>query len=280
LVLPAAEPTFFIQIADTQYGHHSRPRNKDFAQETATNEFVVASINRLKPAFVVVCGDLTNEPRNRKQIAEYKRVMGRVDPAIQVYNVPGNHDVDDEPTEASLDAYIRAFGPDHYVLREGNITGLVLNAPLLKYPEKAALRARAQDEWLRSSLARARQEKVRVLVFQHQPWFISAVDEEDGYYNMPLRGRRSYLDLMVSSGVKAIFSGHTHNNLVGLYKSISMITAGAAGGEANGGSRNGFSAVIVRDSGIEQRYYDLGWIPNRIDPRDPLPGPPPPSLPR
>ncbi|HSW50715.1 MAG TPA: hypothetical protein VLH09_11100, partial [Bryobacteraceae bacterium] len=42
---------FFVQVSDPQFGMHTS--DKDFAQETATFEFVVASLNRLRPAFVV-----------------------------------------------------------------------------------------------------------------------------------------------------------------------------------------------------------------------------------
>src|SRR5882762_2580202 len=55
----AAEPFFFIQLSDPQMGMFSD--NKDFAQDAANFEFVVAAINRLHPAFVVVTGDLVNK---------------------------------------------------------------------------------------------------------------------------------------------------------------------------------------------------------------------------
>ena len=49
---------FFIQLSDPQFGMYTADR--DFAQETANFEFAVANINRLKPAFVVITGDLVN----------------------------------------------------------------------------------------------------------------------------------------------------------------------------------------------------------------------------
>ena len=49
---------FFMQLADTQYGMFTG--NKGFEQEVALVQQAVEHINRLRPRFVIVCGDLTN----------------------------------------------------------------------------------------------------------------------------------------------------------------------------------------------------------------------------
>jgi len=41
-------------------------KDADFVQETANFEFFVANVNRLKPQFVVITGDLTNKTRRRR----------------------------------------------------------------------------------------------------------------------------------------------------------------------------------------------------------------------
>ena len=97
---------FFLQMSDPQFGMYAE--NRDFAQETVNFEFAIATANRLRPKFVVICGDLINEAGNAAQAAEYHRIAGKLDPAIKLYNVAGNHDVDNQPTPASVSAY-RAF---------------------------------------------------------------------------------------------------------------------------------------------------------------------------
>ena len=92
----AAGPFFFVQISDPQFGMYSG--GGEFAQESANLEFAVAAINRLKPAFVVATGDLVNKPGDAALIAEYKRIAGKLAPGIRLYNVPGNHDVGNQPT--------------------------------------------------------------------------------------------------------------------------------------------------------------------------------------
>src|SRR5438270_2653401 len=87
----AAESFTFIQMSDPQFGMYTE--NKSFEHETANFEFAVATANRLRPKFVVVTGDLINQPGNAAQAAEYHRIAARLDPSIKLYSVAGNHDV-------------------------------------------------------------------------------------------------------------------------------------------------------------------------------------------
>ena len=72
LPLLAQAPLFWVHASDPQFGMYTE--NKDFRQETANWEFVVANVNRLRPAFLVVTGDLSNQEGNPAQIAEYHRM--------------------------------------------------------------------------------------------------------------------------------------------------------------------------------------------------------------
>src|SRR5882762_2405394 len=107
--LAAAEPFFFIQLSDPQFGMFTD--NAGFAQETANFEFAVAAVNRLRPAFVVITGDLVNRAGDAPQIAEYRRIVANIDPAIPVHPVAGNHDIGNIPTPATIAAYTSVFGP-------------------------------------------------------------------------------------------------------------------------------------------------------------------------
>ena len=60
-----------------------------------------------------------NKAGDPAQIAEYRRIAATLDRAIPLYNVAGNHDVGNEPTPASVAAYVRDFGPDRYTLIQG-----------------------------------------------------------------------------------------------------------------------------------------------------------------
>ena len=74
--IAAAEPFFFIQLSDPQLGMFTE--NKDFTQDAANFEFAVTAVNRLRPAFVVITGDLVHKPGDAAQIAEYRRIAGKI----------------------------------------------------------------------------------------------------------------------------------------------------------------------------------------------------------
>lgn len=259
----AAEPFFFIQLTDPQFGMWTS--DADFQQEAANFEFAIATANRLKPAFVIVTGDLINKMGDTAQMDEYLRIAAKLDPSIPLYQLPGNHDVGNDPTPESIAAYVTRFGPDHYVFRCGPVLGVVLNSCLVKSAKGAAQQAEQQEAWLKAELEKAKQDDVRqVIVFQHHPWFQKEIDEPDAYNNLPLESRRRYLDLFRASGVTHVFAGHYHVNRLTKYDSLELVASGAIG-KPLGNDVTGLRVVIVRDTGLEHRFYHLGEIPNAVD---------------
>jgi 3',5'-cyclic AMP phosphodiesterase CpdA len=259
----AAPPFFFVQFSDPQFGMFTADR--DFAQETTNFEMAVATANRLRPAFVVVTGDLVNKPGDLAQIAEYRRIAARLDPAIPLHNVAGNHDVENVPTPASVEAYVRVFGRDYYSFRYGNLAGIVLNSSLIHSPAGAPDLAAAQERWLEQELKRARASgAAHIVVFQHHPWFLKSAAEPDEYFNIPLARRSRHLELFRASGVKYLMSGHYHRNALANDGEIQMITTGPVGKPLGDGTQSGMRVAIVTGDGITHRYYALGELPNRI----------------
>ena len=259
----ADAPFFFIQLTDPQFGMFTT--NADFAQETANFEFAVATVNRLHPAFVVVTGDLVNKVGDAAQIAEYKRILAKVDSSIPVYNVAGNHDVDNVPTPKTIAAYTNQFGPDHYTFRRGDFVGVVLDSNLIQAPQKTSALAAEQGRWLKSELAKAKSDGARhIVVFQHHPWFLKDKDEPNQYFNLPREARAKYLPLFHESGVKYIFCGHTHHNVVAQDGDLEIVATPPVG-KPLGKDGSGLRVVIVRDDGIEHHFYSFAEIPNRID---------------
>jgi predicted phosphodiesterase len=258
-----AEPFFFIQLSDPQFGMYTT--NKDFAQETANFEFAVATINRLKPAFVVISGDLVNKPGDSAQIAEFHRVAAKVDSSIPVYNVVGNHDIENVPTPKTITAYTNLFGPDHYSFRHGDFVGIVLNSIIIHSPQQTTDHLAQQERWLRTELEHARDAGAKhIVIFQHHPWFLKTADEPDQYFNIPRERRAPHLALFHEFGVKHLFSGHYHRNAVARDGDLEAVTTGPVG-MPQGGDKSGMRIVIVRDNTIEHRYYHFGELPNQID---------------
>lgn len=259
----AAEPFFFIQLSDPQLGMFTADR--DFVQDAANFEFAVTAVNRLKPAFVVITGDLVNKPGDAEQIAEYRRIVGKIDRNIPAYNVAGNHDVENAPTPDSLAAYEKLFGPANYTFRHGGLTGIVLNSSLIHSPQKAPEQLAGQDRWLREELTKARAEKPRhIVVFQHHPWFLKTANEADEYFNIPTPRRAAHLALFREFGVRYLFCGHYHRNAEARDGELEAVTSGPVG-KPLGNGRSGIRVAIVRDDRIEHRYYELSELPTTIE---------------
>ncbi len=257
-------PFFFIQASDPQFGYYARSLD-DFRQETANFEFLIATANRLRPAFVVVTGDLVNRASNPGQIAEYLRIAARLDEAIPLYSLPGNHDIGDTPTADHLGNFRRRIGPDYYTFRHGGAAFFALNSCVISNPDRLPGELEKQETWLRAELAKARQEGASpIIAFQHHPWFLSSADEPDTYRNIRMERRKPYLELFRTHGVTHIFAGHLHRNYVARDGNLEMVTT-ASIGQPRGDDRAGFRVVIVRPEGVEHRYYDMGMVPNRIE---------------
>jgi serine/threonine-protein phosphatase CPPED1 len=261
--LHAQAPQFFLQISDTQFGMYTD--NRDFQQETTNFEFVVANVNRLKPLFLINCGDLINQARDPAQTAEYLRIRKEISPGIPYYQVAGNHDVGNEPTAESLASYRKTFGPDYYSFHQGPIYGIVLNSSLIKSPAKVPGESGRQEQWLAAELERAKASgAVHIVVFQHIPFFLMEADEPEQYFNLPLEARTRMLALLHKYDVHYVFAGHYHRNAYGKAGTLAMITTGPAG-KPLGPDPSGIRIVKIGAGTLESQYVGYGNIPNQVD---------------
>jgi len=257
-----AQPFNFLVLTDTQLGMHAADKN--FAQEAASYEFAVASINRLKPEFVVVLGDLVNKAGDMEQTREFLRISRTIDPFIPVYYVAGNHDVGPAPNPETLAAYRKNVGLDYYSFRAGPVYGIVLNSNLIIEPKNAMAESEQQDSWLRKELETAKASGApHIMVFQHHPYFLKDSQEPAQWGNIPLDRRQSMLELLYRYGVRYIFAGHVHQNSAGKYRELEAVATGPIAmpfGEEGSGIR----AVAVTGSDVQHRYYEFGRMPNKL----------------
>ena len=258
-----SKPFYFIQMSDPQFGMFTD--NHGFARETQNFEKAIEAANRLRPAFVIVCGDLVNRTGDTVQIAEYKRIAAKLDPSIPLYNVAGNHDVSNTPTAESLADYRKNIGPDYYTFQHGNLYGIVLNSSLIFDSSKAPKEAAKQDAWLHATLEGTRKLKnSNIVVFEHIPWFIYKPDEKNGYFNIPIETRKKYIDLLKKYGVRYVFAGHLHKNAIGTDDNLTIVTTGPIG-KPLGKDSSGFRIVTVNGHKFSYPYYSLDSIPNSIN---------------
>lgn len=250
---------FFIQMSDTQFGFFNE--NKSFEKETEHFQKAIREANRLKPAFVIVTGDLVNRSLDTAQIREYKKVARELDPGIPLYNVAGNHDVGNTPTAESIAAYKKDFGADYYSFSYRSMLGIVLNSNYLKSPEQVPGHALEQEKWLMKILEEAKRQRHRpIVVFLHHPLFLNQPDEADQYFNIPLATRKKYLSIFKAYGIRYVFAGHYHRNAFGKTGDIEMITTGPVG-KPLGKDPSGFRIISVKGNKLRYPYYSLDSIP-------------------
>ncbi len=256
-------PFFFIQLADPQLGFLDD--NRSIQQDAALFERAIEHANRLRPAFVVVCGDLVNIPGSETQAAELLRISRKLAPDIPIHWVAGNHDVGNVPDAASLKWYRDTFGPDCYAFDIGGCRFVVLNSAVVQHPENCPGEAVRQRLWLSSALRTGPgEQRAHTVVFQHHPWFLSAADEPDEYFNIPLATRTIYLGMLRRYSVSAVFAGHRHQNALARDGELEMVTSGPVG-RPLGADPSGLRIVKVFQDRIEHSYYGLDDVPARVE---------------
>lgn len=257
---------FFVLLADPQLGCCTT--NAGFEKESAAFAQAVERINRWKPSFVAICGDFINAPPEQPvgaaQIAEFKRLLKLVDPAIPVKLVPGNHEIRTASMSTDLERYRKEFGPDYYSFDHGGWHFLALDSPLLTAPEQAPEEGRRQAEWLRNDLKDAQARRMRTIVFLHHPWFLFTPEEPEAYFNVPLKARKDWLPELQSHSVAATFSGHLHNNGVQVYEGMQMVITGPVCNPLGPGGQAGLRMVRVYPDRLEHRFYPMDRLPAEV----------------
>lgn len=252
------KPYFFIQITDPQFGMFEN--NKGFEKETELYEKAVMEINRLKPDFVVITGDLVNNPKDTSQIKAFKRITSKINSKVPVYFTPGNHDIGNIPDSTSIAAFIDNYGYDRFSFEHKNSLYLGINSSIIK--NNLPQLEQKQYDWLVKTLAKG-QKAYHIILFCHYPFFINSYDEPEGYSNIGIESRKKYLPLFATYKVGAIFSGHLHNNATSKYGNIEMVTTSTVG-KPLGTAPSGLQIVKVYPDRIEHTYYGLNEIPDSI----------------
>ena len=282
------DPFFFIQLADPQFGMFARWGGETdevieaqlfkgnrirraaaitgFEDETRLFSEAISEANRLKPAFVIVCGDMVNDPNSEPERAEVLRIAGQLDPGIPIHWVPGNHDVGADmvsATPSSLRVYRDAFGPDYYAFQHGGASFLVLDSITIYNPDPVPGEWEAQLAFIESELAAAATRGGPIIAFSHHPAFLKTPNEPDDYWNWPLERREPLLQLLRDAGVLAIFAGHWHRNNHASYGDMQVIASGPVGYPL-GDDPSGYRVVKVHGDGVEHDYYGFGSGPDSV----------------
>lgn len=193
----------FVVAADTQLGMLAQSRS--WETEVRYSTLAVEAINRLKPLYCCVCGDLvessaaflsgqkklhvpgaywTEEECNAlhdSQNAEFRRIWSQLDSDIALVCLCGNHDVGNRPTAASIERFTSSFGDDYLAFWANGTYNVVLNSNLFNNPHLGSAMDLYKEQlaWCQERLEYATRENARqIFLFSHHPWFIYYEEEE------------------------------------------------------------------------------------------------------
>ena len=287
----------FMQLADPQFGLFARfsgqtaeaiagfrarglnikpaPQIKGFSDETRLFEAAINIANILRPAFVVVCGDIVNQWNDTAATEEALRIGELLDDDIDLHWVAGNHDVgaDDRheiPTHESLARYRANFGPDNYAFQHENATCTLVNTAGMQHPEETPEELEALMKFLELELRAARtRQSHHTIIFTHHPFFLKRPDENivgEAHLTIPIERRRPVLELLERYSVDAVFAGHWHRNNYTTSGNMEMVASGSVG-YPFGDDPSGYRVVHLNKDGLKHDWYamdELPGIPNAI----------------
>jgi 3',5'-cyclic AMP phosphodiesterase CpdA len=235
------------------------PKVKGFAWDAERYRSAIEMANAIRPAFVVMGGDMIDDNSDPAQLEELLRITATLDSDIPMLWVPGNHDIADNtvvPTTSSIATYREVFGADYYGFDHADTRFVVMNTVVIDHPENVEDEYREQMVFLEREL-NAAGEHAHTIVLGHHPLFVERPDEEDSYWNLPTERRRPILDLIRANGISIGFAGHWHRNSLAFDGDFEMVTSGAVGYPL-GKDPSGIRIVDVGADRVLHQYVPLG----------------------
>lgn len=222
----------------------------DLTYETECLKKAVEMINDIRPDVVVFTGDQVNRAADEEQWTAFAEIISGIDKSVNVFHLPGNHDVVISEGDVDSTPFTSRYGEDRFVFAERGVRLVGINSNLIKYNDP---RETEQKEWLSEVLLK--EDEVSI-VFAHNPFFMSAIDEEDGYFQIQKEKRLGYFDLFEDKGVDAVYAGHRHNNAEGTYGTMPVRTTTSVAFQI-GDARPSIRVITVSDGAIQDELRPI-----------------------
>mmetsp|Transcript_3578 Transcript_3578/g.6259 ORF Transcript_3578/g.6259 Transcript_3578/m.6259 type:complete len:330 (-) Transcript_3578:2665-3654(-) len=233
---------YFVVIADPQLG--MMQSNASWNEELELCSKAVSVLNTLRPAFVIVVGDLIHAHQqlypdfpNIVQVAQQQnndfiQTFRALNENIPLLTLCGNHDVGNIPTHESMNQWKTQYGSDYYsfftpINSTSKVLCIVLNSQLLQTEILSREDSIKQINWLENTLEKHSEHSEYVFIFQHIAPFLYTPNEPDNlpsfsefrgfqipdsYFHLDEIPRNLLLKTIEKYDVKAIFCGHWHQN--------------------------------------------------------------------
>jgi 3',5'-cyclic AMP phosphodiesterase CpdA len=240
------------------------PRTSSIEWDEARYRDAISAANEIAPDFVVLGGDMIDDPAQKDQLEAVLAITARPYPSIPMHWVPGNHDIAFDtvnPTPESIGFYRNAFGVNYYAFDHKGTSFIAIDTVIIDRPDRVMEEHEAQMAFLEDALRQAQATDGPTIVFGHHPPFIEDADERDQYWNLPRARRRPLLDLLAEHDVQMMFSGHRHRNDHARFGDLELVTSGAVGFPL-GDDPSGYRVVDVSAAEVRHTYIgfeDQGW---------------------
>jgi 3',5'-cyclic AMP phosphodiesterase CpdA len=234
------------------------PKVEGFAWDAERYRSAIDMANAIRPEFVVMGGDMTDDAADAEQVEELLRITSMLDSQIPMLWVPGNHDIATDtvaPTMTSIGAYRDVFGADYYGFDHGDVRFVVLNTVVIDHPENVEDELAEQLAFVEFELSQSA-ERSHTIMLGHHPLFLSSPDEPDTYWNLPAERRSTLLDLIHRHRITIAFAGHWHRNSLAYDGDFEMVTSGPVGYRL-GDDPSGVRIVDVGPDRILHEYVPL-----------------------
>lgn len=254
----SSDPYIIVQVADAQLGFTAADVSQkegteyvnDLTYESECLKKAVEMINDIRPDAVVFTGDQVNRAADEEQWTAFAEIISGIDKSVNVFHLPGNHDVVISEGDVDSTPFTSRYGEDRFVFAERGVRLVGINSNLIKYNDP---RETEQKEWLSEVLLK--EDEVSI-VFAHHPFFMSAIDEEDGYFQIQKDKRQAYFDLFGDKGVDAVYAGHRHNNAEGAYGTMPVRTTTSVAFQI-GDARPSIRVITVSDGAIQDELRPI-----------------------
>ncbi len=225
----------FAVISDSHVNEEEDRSASPFPSNTLANgrlRYVVESLNRRRPAFVIHLGDMGNP---LPELASYQPAAERFQEIVAglrspLHLVAGNHCIGDKPggwvpvprvSRDALAQYEQVYGRQYYAFDHGPCHFVILSSLLIG---SGLPLEDLQKVWVEREISAANQAGKRVWLMMHYPPYIATPDERGSYDNLDEPGRSWLLGLLEKLDVDAAFSGHVHNYFYNRYSGTDLIT--------------------------------------------------------
>ncbi len=211
---------------------------------------------RPKADLAVLVGDMIDTPGDQSQWEDFQDTAAQLTGAMPLYPVIGNHDVDDDASQA---VYLQQFpqlkGQFYYEFEQGDILFVVLDSEMVGTTGKVDY---AQDRWLDDLLAAKGASYRYRIAFVHRPLY--PTDGSVGSSLDQYPDERDELNrLFVQYQVNPVFVGHEHIYDRREVGPVTYITTGGAGAVLENDSRAFYHFVYIAetDRGLEGYVFTV-----------------------